>query len=552
MIISSKHRIEIPPVDVLSYIFEKSTQSAGLPTYINAEDSAQNFTKPELETLVRKLGSGLRELGGLQQGDVVLVCAENSIWYPVTILGTLCAGGIFTGANPAYTITELAHQLNVSSAKFIITDRERLPTVLKVAQAERTPRKNIFLIDGGEDRPPGGDVRHLSELLNHGQLQWERIDDLEVASQRTAVLNFSSGTTGPPKACMVTHHNLVANAEQSMHLDEMARVRKSDPTYATGDVHCAYVPLYHAMGLLQFCILNVRRDCTTVIMPKFSLTSLLDAIQQFRITYLLVVPPVAVLLTKSPLLSGYDVSSVKFLLCGAAPLGRDTSMQLEKLFSANGARTRQGWGMTEATCSVTLFAPDEFDRTHSGVGYLVANMEAKIVTDEGKEVSYGEEGEAVIRGPNIFKGYHQNEAATKQAWTEDGWLKTGDYVVVQPDGLFSVVDRKKEFIKVKGFQVSPSELESHLLECDEVKDCAVIRVERDGQEHPQAHVVSHRKEVTADSILKFMDGRLSAHKKLTGGVVFTHEIPKSPSGKILRRLIKDPYSSNAVKERTRL
>ncbi|KAF2815566.1 acetyl-CoA synthetase-like protein [Mytilinidion resinicola] len=533
MVISSRYTIEIPPVDILSYIFDPSTNSTGLPSFVNAGNPSQNFTKPELEIVVKKIGSGLRKACGVQPEDVVLI-------------------SVFTGANPSYTVSELTHQLNICSAKVIFTDRERLPAVLEAAKAARTPCEKIFLIDGGEVSSSRAGVPVLSELLNHGELQWERVNDLETVSQRTAVLNFSSGTTGPPKACMVTHHNLVANAEQSMHLDELARVRNSDPTYATRDVHCAYVPLYHAMGLFQFCVLNVRRDCTTVIMSKFSLPSLLEAIQQCRVTYLLVVPPVAVLLIKSPLLSGYDLSSVKFLLCGAAPLGKETSTQLENVFSANGARTRQGWGMTEATCSVTLFAPDEYDPTHAGVGYLVPNMQAKIVTDDGNEVGYGEEGEALIRGPNVFRGYHRNEVATKEAWTEDGWLKTGDYVVVQPNGLFSVVDRKKELIKVKGFQVAPSELEAHLLECDEVKDCAVIRVERDGQEHPQAHIVPTVEKPTATSILRFMEGRLSAHKRLTGGVVFTEAIPKSPSGKILRRMIRDPYSSTKIKERSHL
>ena len=197
-------------------------------------------------------------------------------------------------------------------------------------------------------------------------------------------------------------------------------------------------------------------------MHKFGLTSLLDAVQKFRITYLLVVPPVAVLLIKSPLLSNYDLSSVKFLLSGAAPLGGDTSEQLEKLF-ANGTRTRQGWGMTEATCSVTLFAPDEFDSTHVGVGYLVPNMQAKIVSDDGKEVGYGEEGEALIRGPNIFKGYYQNEAASREAWTKDGWLKTGDYVVVDPSGLFRVVDRKKVSLAKMSLKQEPHDNTIHFV-----------------------------------------------------------------------------------------
>ena len=141
----------------------------------------------------------------------------------------------------------------------------------------------------------------------------------------------------------------------------------------------------------------------------------------------------------------FDLSSVKFVLCGAAPLGKDTSMQLEALFQKGGAKIRQGWGMSEATCSITIFAPDEFDPAHLGVGFLCANMQAKIVDDQGQEVGFDQEGEAVVRGPNVFKGYWGNDAATKEAWTNDGWLKTGDYVVVRSDGLFMVVDRKKVY-----------------------------------------------------------------------------------------------------------
>jgi long-subunit acyl-CoA synthetase (AMP-forming) len=179
-------------------------------------------------------------------------------------------------------------------------------------------------------------------------------------------------------------------------------------------------------------------------MPKFGLVPLLKAIHELKVSYLLLVPPVAVLLIKSRQLAlTYDLGSVKFLLCGAAPLGSETSTQLEKLFQGSGARVRQGYGMTESTMAVTLFAPDEFDPTHEGVGYLVANMEAKVINDDGNEVGYDEEGEAVVRGPNVFKGYFKNEEASREAWTADGWLKTGDYVIVHPSGLFRVVDRKK-------------------------------------------------------------------------------------------------------------
>ncbi|KAF7554278.1 hypothetical protein G7Z17_g3027 [Cylindrodendrum hubeiense] len=315
----------------------------------------------------------------------------------------------------------------------------------------------------------------------------------------TAVLNFSSGTTGNPKACMITHRNLVANSEQTLHLDHMAKMRQSDPDLTTTqDVHCAYVPFYHAIVLM---------------------------------------------LVKSHLLSSYDVSSIKTLLCGAAPLQPELSAQLETIFSAGKAHTRQGWGMSEATMAVTLFAPDEFDPSHKSVGYIVPNVQIKIINDDGREMGYDEEGEALIQGPNIFKGYYKNPTATKEAWTEDGWLKTGDIVTFQSNGLLTIVDRKKELIKVKGFQVAPSELEGHLLQHQGVKDCAVIRVDRDGQEHPQAHIVRTGEDVTTQSILAFMDKRLSTHKRLTGGIIFTDAIPKSPSGKVLRRMLKDPQKT---------
>lgn len=198
-----------------------------------------------------------------------------------------------------------------------------------------------------------------------------------------------------------------------------------------------------AVGQMKFCIMNLRRESPTYVMPKFTLPLLLQAIHRYKITYLALVPPIAVLLIKSPLVSQYDISSIKFLLCGAAPLGKETSMQLEKLFQANNPVVRQGWGMSEATCSAALFAPDDHDPEHLGVGYLCANMEAKVVADDGREIGYGEKGEAVLRGPSVFQGYFKNPEATSESWTEDGWLKTGDYVVVQPNGLFSVVDRKK-------------------------------------------------------------------------------------------------------------
>ncbi|KAG6014089.1 hypothetical protein E4U54_005861 [Claviceps lovelessii] len=546
MIFSSRYQIQIPDVDILTYLFESPTPRGDSFAFVDAEQPNQGLRMPELKSHVQRFAGGLREKCNLQNGDVVLVYTGNSTWYPVIILGAICAGGIFTGANPGYTSTELAHQLKTSEATCIVTDSERLNTALQAVRAAGLSKISIILADrdGQSRNRDGGDgFCSIHDLLECEPYSWEVVREGTVLAEKIAVLNYSSGTTGSPKACMITHRNLVANAEQQLHLDQVARERSSDPRYAAHDVHCAFLPFFHASGLLIYCIINLKRSCTTVIMRKFNLRLLLATIQRFRVTYLFIAPPVAVMLAKSDLLAQHDLSSVKFLFCGAAPLKPELSKRLEGIFRGGKARTRQGWGMTEATMAVTLFAPDEFDPLHRGVGYLVPNMEMKIIGDNGQSLGYNEEGEALIRGPNIFRGYYKNPGATRQAHSEDGWLKTGDIVTMDESGMLTIVNRKKELIKVKGFQVAPSELEGHLLDHDGVKDCAVIRVIRNGQEHPQAHIVRRDSTVTAASILEFMNQRLSPYKRLSGGIVFTDVIPKSASGKILHRMIPDPQSS---------
>ncbi|KAK1688888.1 hypothetical protein BDP55DRAFT_629428 [Colletotrichum godetiae] len=566
MIFSSRYQIDIPEVDVLSYVFgtvhlavtcvllsclliqttETSASQGDLPIFADAEKPTRSLRKPELEACVKKLAGGLRQTLGLQNDDVVLAYTENSVSSPTVmdmdgnqplIPCLITPGGIFTGANPGYTESELTHQLTVSGAKCIFTDAVRLTTALQAARSVGIPKESVVLVDN-EGRPRHDSWRTMQTLMAE-PYSWEAIRDPSILAE--------NGTTGKPKACMITHCNLVANAEQTLHLDRVSESRANGQGSLTHDVHCAFLPLYHASGLMTYCVVNVRRSCTTFTMRKFSLELLLSTIQRFRVTHLLLAPPVVVMLLKSNLLLHFDVSSVRSMFCGAAPLQPELSKRLEEVFSGGKARSRQGWGMSEATMAVTLFAPDEFDPLHKGVGYILPNMQMKIVGDDGREVGCNEEGEALIRGPNVFKGYYKNPSASEEAWTKDGWLKTGDIVSIQESGLLTILDRKKELIKVKGFQVAPAELEGHLLEHEGVRDCAVIRVTREGQEHPQAHIVPKDNNVTAESIIKFMESRLSAHKRLTGGIVFTEVIPKSASGKILRRLLQDPATEKLAR-----
>ncbi|KAF3798385.1 Acyl-CoA ligase azaF [Colletotrichum gloeosporioides] len=534
MIFSSRYQIDIPAVDILTYVFGTPALRSDPPLFVDAEKPSRALRKGELETCVKRLAGGLRQTLDLQDDDVVVAFAKNCIWYPVVFLGAICAGGIFSGANLQHTSTELIEQLSLCRAKCVFTDTERLDKVIEAADAIGLPRSSVILLDGEGQAATVG-FRHIRDLFGE-PLAWQVEND-------TGVLRENSGTTGKIKACMITHYNFVANGEQTLHLDRMSQARAKESDQKIHDVHCIFSAFSHASGLLTCCVANVRRSCTTVVLPEFRLETFLGAIQEFRVTHLLLAPPVVVPLLKSDLLSRYDVSSVTSLVCGAAPLQPDVSKRLENVFNPNKAHSRQGWGMTEATMAVTLFAPHEFDPSHKGVGYLLPNMRLKVVSHDGREVGYEEEGEAFIQGPNIFKGYYKDPDATRENLTEDGWLKTGDVVKLQRNGLLTIVDRKKEFIKVGGVQVAPAELEGYLLEHELVKDCAVIRVMRDGQECPQAHIVPANENLDVESIVDFMEHRLAAYKRLTGGIVFTKAIPKSGSGKILRRLIQDPEAA---------
>jgi len=488
----------------------------------------------------------LRLLGGLEKGNIVLTYTGSSTIFPAVFLGILCAGGVFTGSNPGFTARELSNQVRDSDAKIILTDIERLQVVLSVAQELRIPKDSIILL--GNDREAASNAGHkcLGDLIACGEMDWERVNKQSDLTNRLAVITYSSGTTGLPKGCMISHSNLVSNCEQLVQLDKRSIERQKLAGQAPSEeVLCAFVPLYHAMGLIGYCLVPVKKASTTYIMPSYTLPKLLQVIARFRITDLRLVPPVAVQLIKSASMRNIDLSSIRSVSCGAAPLGAKTALELEGLFRAKNVKVKQGWGMSEATCGVTLFERDEYDPELDGVGFLLPNMEAKVICDDGKEVGYETRGEAFIRGPNIFMGYWKNDEATRSVLSPDGWLSTGDYVAVKPTGIFTVLDRKKELIKVKGFQVAPSELESTLLEYGSIKDCAVIRVIRDGMEHPQAHVVPNRADLTEADVLAFMDSKLARYKRLTGGVIFTDVIPKSPSGKILRRLIKDPFAITA-------
>lgn len=354
--------------------------------------------------------------------------------------------------------------------------------------------------------------------------KWEELSPQGVKDTIVA-LNYSSGTTGVPKGVMITHKNYVANAEQ---MELQARLEEGYEEIKARTRLLCFLPMYHAMAQTIFGINAVKNLTPVYMMPRFDFLQMLEYVQKFRITSLVLVPPVVVAMAKHPATRKFDLSSVEKVGCGAAPLGREVCVELEKLWPPGRVNVKQGWGMTEVTCSAMGWNPNRHSESFS-VGELNANCEAKLVDEDGKEVAQGERGEIWVKGPNVMKGYWRKPEATKETITPDGWLKTGDIAWYDKDGYFFIVDRKKELIKVKGNQVAPAELEALLLDHPAVSDVAVIGATVGFDEAPRAYVVlTEGKQATEQEIQDWTAKQVAPHKRLTGGVRFVDAIPKNP------------------------
>jgi 4-coumarate--CoA ligase len=531
MPIQSRWSMPIPSISLPTYVFGSS--NGPLPDRLALIDANKPdthfFTLSSYRLWAKRVAVGLQK-AGLQPGDRVLLFSGNSIFFPVLFMGVLMAGGIFTGANPSYVARELAHQLRDSDAKFLVTASGSLEVALEAAGTIGLGKNRMFIFDDEPYEGRGSDlveVRHWKALIGSVR-EGENFEWTEPLSPKdtTACLNYSSGTTGVPKGVEITHTNYVANASQSRFLTEFSRDSGKNPN---DQKWLCFLPMYHAMAQTIFIMSGPSRGIQVYIMPKFDFLQMLENLQKFKITELIAVPPIIIALAKSPVVNNFDLSHIHSVLSGAAPLGREISKELEDRWKAGDVNLKQGWGMTEATCTVLSWDPRKWSNS-AAVGELVPNCEAKIMNDEETaEVPRGERGEIWVRGPNIMKGYWRNEKATKETLTPEGWMKTGDICYVDEDNYFFIVDRKKELIKVKGSQVAPAELEAILLEHPDVADAAVVGVSISGEELPRAYVVLIQGgKATEDDIARFMDGKVSRNKRLTGGVKFVEIIPKNP------------------------
>ncbi len=517
MIRSPYPDVEIPDVPFTDFILARAGEQPDKAALIDGP-SARTITYRELVDAIRALAAGLAARG-FGKGDVFAHCAPNLPEYAVAFHGVASAGGVNTTANPLLTEDELAKQLVDSGARLLVTVPELLEKA--TAAAERSGVEEIFVYGDAEGAKP------FASLLRAGS-DPPRVE-IDPAKDLVA-LPYSSGTTGLHKGVMLTHRNLVANIAQCTHPDA---TDKSDDELAA-ERAIAVLPFFHIYGLVVLMNIPLFRGATVVTMPRFELAGFLQTIQDYRITRAWVVPPIVLGLAKHPLVDEYDVSSLEYMNSGAAPLSAELEVACGKRL---GCHMQQGYGLTE-TSPTTHWVTDKLAGTMPGsIGPAVPNTECRIVdvTTE-QDVPTGESGELWIRGPQVMKGYLNNPEATAHAIDADGWFHSGDVARLDEDGSLCIVDRIKELIKYKGFQIAPAELEALLLTHPSITDAAVIPVrDEEAGEIPKAFVVAGGA-ITVDEVLAFVAERVAPYKKVRAAEL-VEEIPKAPSGKILRRVL---------------
>ncbi|KAH8343576.1 uncharacterized protein pdgy [Drosophila kikkawai] len=472
----------------------------------------------------------------LHKPDVLAICLPNLPEYPIATLGAIEAGLTVTTVNPIYTPDEIARQLTFSGAKFLVGTVAGFPTLSQACKLAGKQLPIVVVRTSKEDALPEGAI-DFSELTSTQNI---RYDDLQAPKDATAndlvFLPFSSGTTGLPKGVMLSHNNITSNCEQ---------VQVSLPLDLTGPQETlpAVLPFFHIYGLTVVMLSKLGQGCRLATMPCFKPDDFMRSLDQYKGSILNLVPPIALFMINHPKMTQETAPYLKIVMSGAAPIGQHDVERFLKKFPKTSFK--QGYGMTESS-PVALLTPDGNTR-YASTGVLPACTEAKIVPLDGndtKGVGPKITGELCIRGPQVMAGYLNNEEANQVTFHPGNWLRSGDVAFYDEDGLFYITDRMKELIKVKGFQVPPAELEAVLRDHPKILEAAVFSIPHElNGEAPRAIVVLRQgQEATAEEIAAYVAERVAHYKRLEGGVIFVDEVPKNPTGKILRRELKLKFS----------
>jgi acyl-CoA synthetase (AMP-forming)/AMP-acid ligase II len=526
--------VEIPESSVYDMLFgDIAEEDLNRVALIDAKGGAETTYRQLIERV--NAAAGALAARGIGVGDVVGLLSPNTSAFAVAFHGILRAGATATTINALFTAKDIAKQLVDSNAKMLITVSPLLPQAKQAATEVGIPDANLIVLDGAGEAETGHP--NAVDLIGAGLPAPDvRFD----SATHVAVLPYSSGTTGNPKGVMLTHRNLVANVAQFEPLQD-----------TTPDSRIiAVLPFFHIYGMTVLLNAALRARAALVIMPRFDLVEFLENIQNYKITHGFIAPPVAVALAKHPVVDQYDLSSLRSIMSGAAPLDSELGNAVARRLNLT---IFQGYGMSELS-PVSHCMPADGGKEYFGeaaplssCGWAIPNTLNKIIDPaSGEEVAYpseglSEPGELWIKGPNVMAGYLGNDEATKETIDDEGFLHTGDMARVDGQGRVYIVDRLKELIKYKGYQVPPAELEALLLTHPAIADAAVVGVtDEEGEEVPKAFVVRQQgAELTADEVIEFVAGQVAPHKKVRQ-VEFIDAIPKSAAGKILRKDLRAP------------
>ncbi|XP_045478743.1 probable 4-coumarate--CoA ligase 1 [Harmonia axyridis] len=517
-----------PNQNLVEFLFNDLEENAMEFDSLTCGSTGRSYNFGMMNMLIHKFAQAVIEHCQMKPREVIGLLLPNIPEYVVVCHGAMKAGLPVTFVNPLYTANEIKRQFQNSEVKLIATVPQLLDVALEVGSELVGYRGTICV--GGED-DLGKRVFGLRSLLMADyETELPGINPRELA-----IIPYSSGTTGVPKGVMLSHHNLVSNMTQIMHPDI-----KIDNDPDSPSTVFTVLPFFHIFGFNSILNISLKLRLHLVTLPRFAPEDYIKCLVTYKPRLLFVVPSLVTFLTENSNVRKEHLASVENIESGAAPLSDGLLQRFKQKFGEH-IQVRQGYGMTESS-PVTLLNPKiPLPTKHSSIGVLVPDTFGRVVDlATGDTLGPNKPGELQVKGPQIMMGYLNNEKATNETIDEDGWLHTGDIAYYDDDKYFYIIDRCKELIKVKGNQVSPTELENLLLEIPDVSDAAVVGVpDALADEVPRAFIVKKEgSELTDKDILKYVNARVVHYKKLAGGVVFIDVIPRNPSGKILRNELK--------------
>jgi 4-coumarate--CoA ligase len=523
-------------MDIVSWIFAGKGAYAGeqhtKPLLIDADNEERSLSYQQLRLTVRQLVAGLHH-EGISPGDCVLINAFNDIYYSALVYSIIGAGAVFTGVNPAYTPDELVHHMELTKPSLIVVEPQLLEKAIEAADSLGIPRDKIFAFDHSS-KTVLPNIRSWSELMSHGEKDWETVSD-----PRRAIAQYAStsGTSGLPKAGQLSHWNHILQADNIASMQVPYEVRRLTP-----------LPPFHSFAtpIVPAC---VRQAVPVYIMRRFHESHFIKYVEKYQITETWLPPPVIVSLPLNPLCTSRAMNSLKQIWSGGASLKYTTCEALYKILSKD-ALIQPVWGTTETGWITCGTWPTKI--TDNSVAQLLHGYEIKVVDDNGEQIQDTQlPGELIVKAPAPILGYINNPKADADIFDANGWVCTGDIGFLLGDRVV-IIDRKKEIIKVRGWQVSPTEIEAALLQHPDISDAAVIgtALSEGLGEVPKAFVVlKGDKEPTVNTVnqIKLFAEQLLAKYKVPQEIMFIHAIPKNSTGKILRRVLRGQGESMAVK-----